>query len=108
MARRNDARRLQGRPLPAQIGVDLLRAQRLAAAEGRGLVARPPSDPLPATAQQAVDIANAGGVAFTKAITVRSVAGEKFDRVVDYELAEKPQAMPSENYPSTASDDIPF
>jgi DNA repair protein RadD len=65
-------------------------------------------DPLPMNSQQAVDIANAGGVASTRKITVRSVSGEKFDRIVDYELGEKPDALPVEAYASTESSDIPF
>lgn len=66
------------------------------------------NDPLPVNSQQAVDIATAGGVAFTRAITVRTVAGEKFDRIVDYELGEKPETLPVEAYASTEIDDIPF
>lgn len=65
-------------------------------------------DPVPATAQEAVDIANAGGLAITKSITVRSVAGEKFDRIVDYELGEKPEAVTIEERVSVNSEDIPF
>jgi DNA repair protein RadD len=66
------------------------------------------NDPLPLTAQQAVDVANAGGVAATQTITVRTVAGEKFDRIVDYELGEKPKPVPVEVYSTTTPDDIPF
>ena len=50
-------------------------------------------DPVPATAEEAVDMANCGGLAATKSITVRSVAGEKFDRIVDYQLGPKPEAV---------------
>ena len=46
--------------------------------------------PVPETAEEAVAVCQAGGIAETKAITVRSVAGEKYDRIVDYDLAEKP------------------
>ncbi len=48
------------------------------------------NDPLPDTAEQAVDICEAGGVAETRAITVRSVTGEKFDRITDYQLGPIP------------------
>ena len=65
-------------------------------------------DPVPATAQQAVDIANAGGLATTKSITVRSVAGEKFDRIVDYELGEKPESVPLQQAMGYTDDEIPF
>jgi len=46
--------------------------------------------PLPSTAAEAVAIAQAGGLAETKKITVRSVSGEDFDRITKYELGEKP------------------
>lgn len=46
--------------------------------------------PLPDTAADAVAIAQAGGLAETKKITVRSVSGEEFDRITKYELGEKP------------------
>jgi len=65
-------------------------------------------EPIPTTAQQAVDIANAGGLALTKAIVVRSVAGEKFDRIVDYELGEKPEPVPVGDTWPPPDDEIPF
>jgi DNA repair protein RadD len=43
-------------------------------------------DAVPDTAQAAVDIANNGGLALTRAITVRSVAGEEFDTIVAAEI----------------------
>ena len=63
---------------------------------------------VPETAQQAVDIANAGGLATTKSITVRTVAGEQFDRIVDYELGEKPEPAPMMEPDMIPADDIPF
>jgi hypothetical protein len=63
---------------------------------------------LPATAERAVDIANAGGVAHTHKITVRKVTGEKFDRIVDYQLGEKPEALPADVLLGYDDDDIPF
>jgi DNA repair protein RadD len=66
------------------------------------------NDPIPVTTQQAVDIANAGGLASTKAIVVRAVAGEKFDRIVDYELDEKPEAVVVDHYGTGENPDIPF
>ncbi len=65
-------------------------------------------DPVPATAQEAVDMANAGALAPTTAITVVTVAGEKFDRIADYELGEKPEVLPIEARNGFSSDDIPF
>jgi len=42
------------------------------------------------------EIASAGGVAWTKKIVVRTVAGEKYDRIVGYTLAAKPEPVPIE------------
>ena len=78
------------------------------------------AEPLPDTAEQAVDLAEAGAVAETKAITVRSIAGEKYDRIVDYELAPIPPRLDGsdEREPTSPGghtqvdwiddDDIPF
>lgn len=48
------------------------------------------SVPVPETAEEAVRLADAGALAETKSITVRSVAGEKYDRIVGYDLGEVP------------------
>ncbi len=64
-------------------------------------------DPIPDTAEQAVNVANAGGLAPTKTITVRTVAGEPYERIVDYELGEKPEAATVDEGRS-ACEDIPF
>jgi len=66
------------------------------------------SDPIPDTAQRAVDIANGGGVCWTEAITVRSVPGEPFDRIVDYELSAKPELAPLEEALDYDDSEIPF
>ena len=66
------------------------------------------NDPVPATAQQAVDIADAGGVASTSKITVRSVTGERFDQIVDCEIGELPEPLPVDVAMGYAEDDIPF
>ncbi len=50
-------------------------------------------DPMPATAEQAVAVAEAGGVAVAISITVRSVAGERFERITDYELGPVPEGV---------------
>jgi DNA repair protein RadD len=90
-------------------------------------------EPIPETVEQAVRIANNGGLASTIEITVRSVEGEKFDRITKYELGPVPEKAdvpdtarygcsddwlaPDEEYedwtypsePDTTSDDeIPF
>jgi len=46
--------------------------------------------PVPGSAENAVYLAERGALASTKSITVRHVAGEGFDRIVSYELGEKP------------------
>jgi DNA repair protein RadD len=46
--------------------------------------------PVPDTAETAVYFAERGALAPTKSITVRHVSGEEFDRIVGYELGEKP------------------
>ena len=51
------------------------------------------NEPAPDTVEEAVDICDAGGIAPTSAITVRSVAGEKFDRIVDYRLGAIPPRL---------------
>ena len=65
-------------------------------------------DPVPATAEEAVALANCGALALTKTITVRSVAGERFDRIVDYELGEKPEAVWQATAVGDFDDDCPF
>jgi len=76
------------------------------------------SEPLPGTTEQAVDLAYAGALAETKAITVRSIAGEKYDRIVDYDLGPIPPLqdgsdernvddLPEYDWPP-ANDSIPF
>ena len=41
-------------------------------------------------------------------ITVRSVAGEPFERILDYELGEKPEAVPAQETRDYDEADIPF
>ncbi|MBI2933559.1 MAG: DEAD/DEAH box helicase family protein [Planctomycetes bacterium] len=67
---------------------------------------------VPETAAEAVTLADAGAIAVTKRITVRSVAGEDFDRIVGYELGAKPpyrepgQDEEETEYASADSNDI--
>ena len=51
------------------------------------------ADPVPDSAQEAVDIANAGGVAAPEAVVVRSVAGEKYDRIARHTLGPIPEPV---------------
>ena len=55
-----------------------------------------------------MDIANAGGLATTKAIFVRAAPGDRFERVLDYERGEKPEALPLGESRHPITDDIPF
>ncbi|MBA2480024.1 MAG: hypothetical protein H0V44_05125 [Planctomycetes bacterium] len=72
--------------------------------------------PVPLTAAEAVAAAEAGALCTTTAITVRSVAGEPYDRIIAHQLGEKPPWRqmgdvddPPDSYASTLSDDeVPF
>jgi DNA repair protein RadD len=48
----------------------------------------------PKSAHEAVVLAEDGALAKTKSITVRSVSDEKFDRVIRYEVGDKPEYFP--------------
>jgi DNA repair protein RadD len=50
--------------------------------------------PPPKNAHEAVVLAEEGALAKTKSITVRSVSDEKFDRVIRYEVGDKPEYFP--------------
>ena len=50
--------------------------------------------PPPKSAHEAVVLAEDGALAKTKSITVRSVSDEKFDRVIRYEVGDKPEYCP--------------
>lgn len=63
-------------------------------------------DPVPDTAERAVEIAEGGGLAPTLKITVRNIAGEKYDRVVDFKLGLMPE--PVEAFGDYDPDEIPF
>ena len=63
-------------------------------------------DPVPDSAQRAADLAEAGALAHTEFVTVRSVAGEKFERILHSKLGPKPEPCPV--YASVDLDDVPF
>ncbi len=63
--------------------------------------------PVPETADEAAALAQEGALCQTKAITVRSVAGDDFDRIIRYELDAPVSAEPEPEY-VPAVDDIPF
>lgn len=66
------------------------------------------AEAVPETAQEAVDVANNGGLAPAKSITVRSVAGEKYDRIIDYELGDIPEAVDDGHGLPADALDFPF
>jgi DNA repair protein RadD len=66
------------------------------------------TDDVPDTVQAAVDIANSGGLALTKAITVREVAGDDFERIVGYELDGKPEPIVAGESSDYDPDEVPF
>ena len=63
-------------------------------------------DPVPSTAEEAVALANAGALAETHRITIRSIPGEPFDRIIDYELGPRPE--PVFRDPSFDPEEVPF
>jgi DNA repair protein RadD len=65
-------------------------------------------DPVPETAQRAVEIAEGGGLAHTEKITVRSIVGEKYDRIVRYKLGPMPEPIPAGESGPYDPDEIPF
>jgi DNA repair protein RadD len=75
------------------------------------------NDPTPSSAEEAVELAQAGSLAPTRAITVRSVAGEKYDRIVKHKLGDKPPPVtggdlaggePEYEFQPCAESDVPF
>lgn len=71
--------------------------------------------PAPRSVEEAVALAQGGALCATLSVTVRSVAGEKYDHIVGYRLGPKPEYRepgwdgeePAGN-PETVSDEIPF
>jgi DNA repair protein RadD len=71
------------------------------------------NDPVPETAEEAVELGRMGALASTKRITVEYAPGEQFDRIVRHELGPKPPQLESEEglpeYATPISDDeVPF
>ena len=64
-------------------------------------------DPVPDTAEEAVALAQAGRLAPTREITVRSVTGEDYDRVIGYELGDIPPPLEGEHLADDALGDLP-
>lgn len=73
------------------------------------------NDLCPTNADEAVELVEAGSLAPTHAITIRSVAGEKYDRIVNYQLGERPAAVTvgdlaggEPEYMPIPDDEVPF
>ena len=72
------------------------------------------SEPVPDTAREAVLLASAGALALTTQITVRSVTGEKYDRIIAHQLGTIPPRLVGDHDDSNlpdyewAGDEIPF
>ncbi len=64
-------------------------------------------EPVPETAEEAVATAQQGRLARTHEITVRSVSGDDFDRIIGYALGDIPQRLQAEELPADALD-FPF
>ena len=63
-------------------------------------------DPAPDTAEEAVAVASRGRVAEPELITVRSVVGEKYDRIIGYRLGPLPD--PNLVFAGADFEDVPF
>jgi DNA repair protein RadD len=63
--------------------------------------------PVPNSAAEACELACAGSLREPAAITIRSVAGEDFDRIVGYQWPEIATSQPEPDY-VPANDEIPF
>ena len=70
------------------------------------------NEPVPDTAEAAVELAGMGALAPTLAVTVQRTPGERFDRIVACRLGEKPPRLDSEvDLPQDADveiDGVPF
>ncbi|MCK6458112.1 MAG: DEAD/DEAH box helicase [Phycisphaerae bacterium] len=70
------------------------------------------SEPVPTSVDEAVELAEAGALAPTRAITVERKPGDQYDRVVAYRLGEKPPRLDSEDglpeCVSAQDDSVPF
>jgi DNA repair protein RadD len=65
-------------------------------------------DPFPESAQRAVEIAQGGGLASTRKIAVRTIAGEKYDRIIAYDLGDLPEPIELDQTPIYDESEVPF
>jgi DNA repair protein RadD len=70
------------------------------------------SEPVPDSADQAVELAEMGALARTRAITVLRKPNDRYDRIVGYQLDDKPPRPDSEEnlpeYAPIGNDEVPF
>jgi DNA repair protein RadD len=64
-------------------------------------------EPVPETAEEAVAVAQNGRLAPTREITIRTMTGDEFDRIVGYELGDIPLPLEDKDLPEDALD-FPF
>jgi DNA repair protein RadD len=65
-------------------------------------------DPVPDSIERAIEIIEGGGLAPTLAIKVRTVAGDPYERIIDYELGPMPEGILANEHPEFDPDEIPF
>jgi DNA repair protein RadD len=66
------------------------------------------SEPIPNTVDEACELANANVLRAPAAITIKSIAGENFDRIVDYQWSQCDlEQLPEPAY-TPSDDEIPF
>lgn len=65
-------------------------------------------DPVPATSERAIEIIEGGGLCHTVGITTKKIAGERFERIIDYELGPMPDPLPEHDMSNPDGDEIPF
>ncbi len=65
-------------------------------------------DDVPDTVEDAVDIANNGGLAITTAIVLRQIDGEQYGTIIDYEIGPLPERFPDDDIYDYDLDDVPF
>ena len=64
--------------------------------------------PVPLAADEAVEIAEAGGPCETLSVTVKHTTGEKYDQIVGYKLGPKPVANCDREGYVLSEEEIPF
>jgi DNA repair protein RadD len=65
-------------------------------------------DPVPRSIERALEIVKGGGLAVPKSITVRTVTGERYERIIDYDLGPMPEPVPVSEAKEFELDEIPF